>query len=135
MMRDSVIYQDIWEQSRKQEALSLVRRLLYLRFGEINSSLIERVQGLSVEQLEALVEVLFNRSEMADVEVWLEQEQRREGQVALITRQLKRRLGEVEPSLMERIRGLSIAQLEALAEALLDFSGVSDLVGWFEQLR
>lgn len=135
MMRESVIYQDIWQRSRKQEALSLVKRLLGLRFGEVNPSLLDRVQGLSVEQLEAFVEILFNRSEMADVEVWLEQEQRREVQVALITRQLKRRLGEVEPSSMERIRGLSIAQLEALAEALLDFSDVSDLVGWFEQLR
>jgi len=134
-MRESVIYQDIWQRSRKQEALSLVKRLLGLRFGEVNPSLLERVQGLSVEQLEVFVEILFNRSEMADVEVWLEQEQRREVQVALITRQLKRRLGEVEPSSMERIRGLSIAQLEALAEALLDFSDVSDLVGWFEQLR
>jgi len=132
IMRESTVYQDIWQRSRKQEALYLVRRLLCLRFGEVNSSLFERVQGLSVEQLEALVEVLFNRSEMADVEVWLEQEQRREGEVAVITRQLTRRLGEVEPSLMERIRGLSIAQLEALAEALLDFSDVADLGGWLE---
>ncbi len=135
IMRESVIYQDIWERSRKQEALSVVRRLLSLRFGEVDSSLIERVQVLSVEQLEALVEVLFNRSEVADLEIWLEQEQRREGEVTVIKRQLARRLGEIEPALIEQIRKLSIVQLEALGEALLDFSEVADLVAWLEQLQ
>lgn len=134
-MRESVIYQDIWEQSRKQQTLSVVRRLLSLRFGEVDSSLIERVQVFSVEQLEALVEVLFNRSEVADLEVWLEQEQRREGEVTVIKRQLARRLGEVKPALIEQIRRLSIAQLEALGEALLDFSEVADLVAWLERLQ
>jgi predicted transposase YdaD len=135
MMRESVIYQDIWERSRKQEALSVVRRLLSLRFGEVDSSLIERVQVLSVDQLEALVEVLFNRSEVADLEVWLEQEQRREGEVKVITRQLARQLVDVEPALIEQIWRLPIAQLEALGEALLDFSEVADLVAWLEQLQ
>ncbi len=135
IMRESTLYQDIWQRSRKQQTLSVVRRLLSLRFGEVDSSLIERVQVLSVEQLEALVEVLFNRSEIADVEVWLEQEQRREGEVTVIKRQLARRLGEVEPAIIEQIRRLSIADLEALGEALLDFSEVGDLVAWLEQLR
>jgi hypothetical protein len=65
----------------------------------------------------------------------LDQQQPRAGEVNLIIRQLKRRLGEVEPVLIERVRRLPIAQLEALAEALLDFSEVSDLVDWLEQLR
>ncbi|WP_446379789.1 DUF4351 domain-containing protein [Coleofasciculus sp. E2-BRE-01] len=65
----------------------------------------------------------------------MDQQQPRAGEVNLIIRQLKRRLGEVEPVLIERVRRLPIAQLEALAEALLDFSEVSDLVDWLEQLR
>ena len=134
IMRESVIYQDIWEQSRKQEAFSVVRRLFSLSFGEVDSSLIERVQVFPVKQLEALVEVLFNRSEIADLEVWLEQEQRREGEVTVIKRQLARRFGEVESALIQQIRKLSIVQLEALGEALLDFSELVDLVTWLEQL-
>ncbi len=81
------------------------------------------------------MEVLFNRSEVADLEIWLEQEQRREGEVTVIKRQLARRLGEIEPALIEQIRKLSIVQLEALGEALLDFSEVADLVAWLEQLQ
>lgn len=39
---------------KQQEALSLCMYLLNQRFGEVDSLVIERVQVLSVEQLEAL---------------------------------------------------------------------------------
>ncbi|WP_309236637.1 DUF4351 domain-containing protein [Microcoleus sp. FACHB-672] len=45
---------------------------------------------------------------------------------------LNRRLGTVEPQLQECIQQLSIPQLEDLAEALLDFSQVGDLVTWLD---
>jgi hypothetical protein len=47
-------------------------------------------------------------------------------------RQLSRRIGTLEPELQERIRQLSLTQLEDLAEALLDFSEKSNLVVWLE---
>ncbi|MBC6435885.1 DUF4351 domain-containing protein, partial [Nostoc sp. HG1] len=40
------------------------------------------------------------------------------------------RIGEIDASLIERIKGLSIEQLENLGEALLDFSSVADLETW-----
>lgn len=58
------------------------------------------------------------------------QEGRQEGELTVILRQLTRRIGTVEPELQERIRQLSLAQLEDLAEALLDFSDVADLTAW-----
>jgi predicted transposase/invertase (TIGR01784 family) len=62
------------------------------------------------------------------------QEGRKEGETALILRLLARRLGTVAvpPDVQERIRGLSIAQLEDLAEALLYFSQPTDLMNWLE---
>jgi predicted transposase YdaD len=62
------------------------------------------------------------------------QEGRQEGETALILRQLTRRLGTVAVphDVQDRIRGLSIAQLEDLAEALLDFSQPTDLMNWLE---
>ncbi len=47
--------------------------------------------------------------------------------------QLTRRFGEINPQLQERVRGLSIAQLGELGEALLDFEIVADLAGWLNQ--
>ncbi|MEM6754232.1 MAG: DUF4351 domain-containing protein [Cyanobacteria bacterium P01_C01_bin.38] len=56
-----------------------------------------------------------------------------EGEQRVIIRQLNRRVGEIDSSLIERINGLSIEQLEALGEALLDFNSVADLEAWLNQ--
>ncbi len=61
------------------------------------------------------------------------QEGNQQGEQRLILRQLNRRLGEIDSSTIERIQGLSIGQLEALGEALLDFSTISDLEAWLNQ--
>jgi predicted transposase YdaD len=61
------------------------------------------------------------------------QEGREEGEQHLIIRLLNRRVGEINESLIERIKGLSIEQLENLGEALLDFSNVADLETWLNQ--
>jgi predicted transposase YdaD len=74
IMQESVIYQDILLKGRQQEALAMVMRLLTLRLGEVESSLIVRIRVLSVEQLEALVEVLFNISGVEDLRAWLQQQ-------------------------------------------------------------
>lgn len=55
------------------------------------------------------------------------------GEQRLIIRQLNRRIGSINASLIERVQGLSIEQLENLGEALLDFSGVADLEAWLSQ--
>jgi predicted transposase/invertase (TIGR01784 family) len=55
----------------------------------------------------------------------------RQGQAILVLRQLKRRIGKLESEEETRITGLSVQQLEALGEALLDFSNRDDLLTWF----
>jgi len=42
------------------------------------------------------------------------------------------RIGSVPEGLSDRIQQLTIVQLEALAEALLDFTQLDDLVHWLE---
>ncbi|AUB40229.1 putative transposase YdaD [Nostoc flagelliforme CCNUN1] len=51
----------------------------------------------------------------------------------LVLRLLNRRIGEIDASLIERIKSLSLEQLENLGEALLDFSSVADLETWLNQ--
>ncbi len=53
-----------------------------------------------------------------------------QGQAIIVLRQLKRRLGEIESEDETRINGLSVEQLEALGDALLDFSNRDDLLTW-----
>jgi Domain of unknown function (DUF4351) len=56
------------------------------------------------------------------------------GERSLILRQLTRRLGMIAPTTETQIRSLSLVQLEALGEALLDFSQPSDLADWLRTL-
>ncbi len=59
-------------------------------------------------------------------------EQGIEREKTLIIRQLKRKLGEINPSLETKIMQLSIDDVEVLGEALFDFSTVEDLINWLE---
>jgi Domain of unknown function (DUF4351) len=39
-------------------------------------------------------------------------------------------VGELTPEVRSQVQSLSLPELEALGEALLDFSALSDLLGW-----
>ena len=58
------------------------------------------------------------------------QEGRQEGEASVTLRLLKRRCGPLSDATTARIQALPLEQLEALAEALLDFSGPADLAAW-----
>ena len=120
-MRESVIYQSIRQEGKqeglqeglKQEALTLAMRLLLRRFGEMERRITAKVKALSRKQLEELIEDLLDFPKIEDLEAWLEQQQQGEREINLIVRQINRRLDEVEPVLIERVRELPITQLEA----------------------
>jgi predicted transposase/invertase (TIGR01784 family) len=63
------------------------------------------------------------------------QEGRQEGEAELLIRQLNRRCGILSVSLQEKVRSLSIPELESLGEALLDFQNISDLESWFNNQK
>ncbi|MEA5519882.1 Rpn family recombination-promoting nuclease/putative transposase [Limnoraphis robusta] len=61
------------------------------------------------------------------------QQGRGEGEASLIIRQLTRRFGELSPEVIQRIRSLSLPQLDALGEELLDFTEIAEFVTFLEQ--
>ncbi len=54
---------------------------------------------------------------------------------SLIFKLLARRIGNLAPDTTMRVQALSLEQLEALAEALLDFTELADLVSWLDAQR
>jgi len=90
--------------------------------------MVYKFTDLSRQEVDAMLGL-----QLADTRVYREvkeegrQEGRQEGESALILRLLKRRFGLVDEVLAARIQGLEIEQLEALGEALLDFTELSDL--------
>nr|RNJ65733.1 MAG: DUF4351 domain-containing protein [Leptolyngbya sp. IPPAS B-1204] len=64
------------------------------------------------------------------------EEGREEEAIALVTRLLKRRLGqELSEEIESLISGLPLPVLEALSEALLDFTSLDDLQNWLAENR
>jgi predicted transposase YdaD len=63
------------------------------------------------------------------------QEGKQEGEANLIIRLLNRRLGVVTPNQENQIRSLSLPGLEALGEALLDFTNPTDIDTWLNTHR
>ena len=53
-------------------------------------------------------------------------------QLSLIMRQMVRRLGTIEPEIENRIRQLSVQQLENLGDTVLDFTNLSDVTAWLQ---
>jgi len=58
------------------------------------------------------------------------QEGLREGQTALLLRQIRRRWGRTETELEVRLQKMTLEQLEALGDAMLDFRELTDLQRW-----
>jgi predicted transposase/invertase (TIGR01784 family) len=79
VMRLAPLYQEDREKARqegRQQGQQLgeqqiILRLLKRRFGELELSLIGQIQGLSIDELESLGDVLLDFSKVGDLEVWL----------------------------------------------------------------
>jgi Domain of unknown function (DUF4351) len=57
---------------------------------------------------------------------------RLEGEIQLIFRQLKRRVGNLSIEMEARVKALPLERLDELGEALLDFTQMGDLLAWLE---
>lgn len=79
---------------------------------------------------------MFSLSELKQTRVYQQalQEGRQEGEqvgeARIVLRLLSRRIGELSPETRSQVQSLSSQHLEALSEALLDFSQPSDLQTW-----
>ena len=96
--------------------------------------LIQRFPQLSEEQIMVIAgipreEIRHTRA----VQDWLaegRQEGRQEEAASVALRQLNRRCGPLTDATTGQIQALPVDQLEALADALLDFQGPADLAAW-----
>jgi predicted transposase YdaD len=78
---------------------------------------------------------MLGLSELKDTKVFQEGEQSgavKEAQ-SLILRQLGRRVGTIPATLKTQVQALGLPRLEALGEALLDFSEVENLTEWLRE--
>ena len=72
-MRESVIYQEIIQEGEEKGERSLILRQLTRRVGELPQLWRERINTLSLEQLENLGEALLDFQGIGDLEAWWDQ--------------------------------------------------------------
>jgi hypothetical protein len=89
---------------------------------------------LSESQLEALSEALLDFTSVNDLIYWFDRHEKH-GLIAIILRQLQRKVGELESEVEAQVRELEVAQLEELSEVLLDFEQMGDLRDWLRNLE
>ncbi len=97
----------------------------------------ERFPLLTREEIMALINLPTDHLRHTRLaQDWIEegrQEGEARGEAKLALRQLNRRCGPLSEAATARIQALPLEQLEALTEALLDFSGPADLAAWLAQ--
>jgi predicted transposase YdaD len=98
--------------------MGLVETVIIYKFPKLGREEIAKMLGLS---------------ELKDTKVY--QEGRIEEARSLILRQLTRRLGTLPATVEAQVQALALPQLEALGEALLDFSEPANLVTWLAENR
>ncbi len=111
------------EQSNIAAATSVLAGLI------LKKDLISAILRESIMQESVIYQDIKKQGIEQGIKQGLEQGRKQEASL-MILRLLKRRIGEIEPSLSNRINQLSVEQLEALGEALLDFSSRDDLLAW-----
>jgi len=98
----------------------------------IAATLISRFNGRSISQLCAMGSITASEFTQSVAYQEIFGQGRQEGEAAVTLRQLNRRCGPLNPDTTARIQALPLEQLEALAEALLDFRGPADLAAWLQ---
>jgi predicted transposase YdaD len=107
-----------------QRRLDLVEAILVNKFPQLSFE--EVLKMLDLKEVN-LSETRFYQDVL---QKGLEQGFQRE--VDLVLRQLERQCGVLGVDRQDLVRSLTITQLEALGDALLDFNGMADLEVWFE---
>ncbi len=110
----------------RPDLLSAVLPMLVERFPTFTREEIMVIAGIPAKEL---------RHTRA-AQQWIEegrQEGEAQGEVKVTLRQLNRRCGPLSDATTAEIQALPLEQLEALAEALLDFSGPQDLTTWLAE--
>lgn len=103
--------------------LKLIETVIVYKFPNLSREAIEQMFGLSELKQTKFYQEAFQEGEQSG-----EQREAR----SLILRQLTRRLGTLPVKIDTQIQALALPQLEALGEALLDFTKLSDLRNWLK---
>ena len=112
--------------------MEMITTIMVYKFTNLSRREIEAMLGLKLQETRVYQEAKAEGEQIGEQRG--RQEGRQEEAKSLIIRQLTRRVGTLPNEVRFQIDELSIAQLEALGEALLDFTKSADLEVWLESV-
>ena len=117
--------------ARRPDLDTVVLPMLVQRFPQLTEEQIMVIAGISREEIRhtRAVQDWLAEGRQEGLQEGL-QEGRQEGEAAVTLRLLTRRCGPLAEATTAQIQALPLEQLEALADALLDFQGPADLASW-----
>jgi predicted transposase YdaD len=129
--------------SKENQSQELVKNLMTRTKTEVSNDserqgIIELLESVLMSKFSQLsrqeIEAMFLVSDIKQTRVYQEakQEGEQEGEKNLLLRQLSKRFGKLGDVYITSINSLTIAQLEDLGEALLDFGDINDLEQWLK---
>jgi len=129
--------------SKENQSQELVKTLMARTKTEVSNDserqgIIELLESVLMSKFSQLsrqeIEAMFLVSDIKQTRVYQEakQEGEQEGEKNLLLRILSKRFGKLITHHIESINSLTIAQLEDLGEALLDFGDINDLEQWLK---
>jgi predicted transposase/invertase (TIGR01784 family) len=125
--------------SKENQAPQLVQNLMARTKTEVSNEserqgIIELLESVLMSKFSQLsrqeIEAMFLVSDIKQTRVY--QEAKEEGEKNLLLRQLSKRFGKLGDVYIKSINSLTIAQLEDLGEALLDFGDINDFEQWLK---
>jgi predicted transposase/invertase (TIGR01784 family) len=129
--------------SKENQAPQLVQNLMARTKTEVSNEserqgIIELLESVLMSKFSQLsrqeIEAMFLVSDIKQTRVYQEakEEGEQQGEKNLLLRILSKRFGKLNDSYIESINSLTIAQLEDLGEALLDFGDINDFEQWLK---
>ena len=109
-----------------QRRLSLIETILANKFPDLTKEII--MQILDLKQMDITQSRFYQ-----EIRAEALQEGHQEEAANLVLRLLNRRFGTLSSEQSDRVNSLSVSHLEELAEALLDFTALTDLEVWLAE--
>jgi len=114
------------ERFSEQAIIDLVSTIIIYKFSTLTREEVEAMLEISLEESRVYQDAKFEGRIEGRVEG------RVEGERAIVTHQLKRKLGKLTKKVLTKIEALSLEHLEELGEELLEFSTIADLESWLQ---
>jgi predicted transposase YdaD len=123
-----LLIQQLQNVSNGTAIINLISTIIVYKFQNLSRAEVDVMLGIELQQTRVYQEARDEGLQVGLAEG--RQEGRQEGESELVLRLLTRRVGNLSASVRSQIKALPLVQVEELAEALLDFTQMSDLVVW-----